>query len=321
MTQMSVPKTILVTGATGFIGNILCEKLRDLGYVVRRALRHQSQFDGIVVGELAPDTDWSRALDGVDCVVHLAALVHLRGRGNTIDLNEYRRVNVEATLNLARQASGIGVKRFIFLSSIKVNGESTEPNKPFRADSLVQPKDPYAVSKWEAEQGLYNLSQVTSMEIVCIRPPLVYGPGVKANFLTMMRWLFKGIPMPFAAIQNKRSLVGVHNLVDLIATCIQHPAAANQTFLVSDDNDLSTTELLRRTAIAMKVPIRLFSLPVGLLRQLAYIFGKREIADRLFDSLQVDIGKTKQLLGWVPPFDTDEELAKTASAFLSNVIQ
>jgi nucleoside-diphosphate-sugar epimerase len=227
-------------------------------------------------------------------------------------LTEFRKVNVEGTLRLARRAAESGVKRFIFISSIKVNGESTVLGKPFKANDFPAPADPYGVSKYEAEEALKQLSLDTGMEVVIIRPPLVYGPGVKANFLSMMRWLERGVPLPLGAIKNRRSLVAIGNLVDLAITCISHPAAANQTFLVSDGEDLSTTQLLRRMADALKVRAHLLPIPEAGLRLGALLLGKKAIADRLCGSLQVDIGKTCSMLNWLPPVSVDKALQRTA---------
>jgi UDP-glucose 4-epimerase len=230
-------------------------------------------------------------------------------------LSAFRTVNVEGTLNLARQAAAAGVQRFIFISSIKVNGEGTTPGSAFTADDEPAPADPYGVSKMEAEQGLRELAAQTSMDVVIIRPVLVYGPGVKANFLNMMRWLDKGIPLPFGAIYNSRSLVALDNLVDLVLTCIEHPAAANQTFLVSDGDDLSTTELLSKMAKALNKPARLIPVPSWMLQGGAALLGKKGLSQRLCGSLQVDIAKTRNLLGWVPPVSVDAALAATARHF------
>lgn len=230
-------------------------------------------------------------------------------------LVEFRKANVDGTLSLARQAAAAGVQRFIFISSIKVNGEGTELGYPYRADDTPAPQDPYGVSKMEAEQGLRALAAETGMEVVIIRPVLVYGPGVKANFRSMMSWLRKGIPLPLGATGNKRSLVAVDNLVDLIATCIDHPAAANQTFLVSDGEDLSTTQLLQRMGSALGRPARLLPVPASLLQAGAAMLGRRAIAQRLCGSLQVDICKTRERLAWAPPVSVDDALRKTARAF------
>jgi UDP-glucose 4-epimerase len=233
-------------------------------------------------------------------------------------LAAFRRVNVRGTLRLAEQAAQCGVRRFIYLSSIKVNGEGTWPGRPYTADDQPAPLDPYGVSKLEAEHGLQVLAVKTGMEIVIIRPVLVYGPGVKANFRSMMAWLNRGVPLPLGAITNKRSLVALDNLVDLIMTCIHHPAAANQVFLVSDDEDLSTSELLRRMARALGRPARLLPLPMWILKGTAQLLGKRALSQRLCGSLQVDIDKTKSLLEWTPAISVDGALAKTAKDFLEH---
>jgi len=225
-------------------------------------------------------------------------------------LAAYRETNVAGTLNLARQAAAMGIKRFVFLSSIKVNGEQTQIGRPFTPNDIPNPTDPYGISKAEAEEGLRQIADQTGMEVVIIRPVLVYGPGVKGNFLSMMRWLNKGIPLPLGAINNARSLVSLDNLVDLIVTCLNHPAAANQTFLVSDGEDVSTTTLLRKTAAAMGKSARLVPVPAHLLELGSAVLGKQEMAQRLCGSLQVEIEKTRRLLGWQPPLTLDEGLLK-----------
>ena len=266
----------------------------------------------VVVDGVDDKTDWRDELVDCDVVVHLAARVHVMYDASIDPLAEFRRVNVQGTLNLARQAAASGVRRFVFISSIKVNGEATQPGQPFTADDAPAPLDAYGISKMEAEQGLRELAAQTGMEVVIIRPPLVYGPGVKANFAAMMRWLQRGVPLPLGAIHNQRSLVALDNLVDLIVTCLTHPAAANQTFLVSDDEDVSTTELLRRMGQAMGKPARLLPVPVSWLKVGAAMVGKRDAAQRLSGSLQVDIEKTCRLLGWVPPISLDEGLRRAA---------
>jgi len=310
---------VLVTGATGFIGQALCRRIREDGGQLRRALRGADEQDGVVVGDLSPATDWSAALTGVDCVVHLAARVHVMGDHSIDPLSEFRRVNVGGTLNLARQAVAAGVRRLVFISSIKVNGELTQPGCLFSADDIPAPVDPYGASKYEAETGLLALASATGMEVVIIRPPLVYGPRVRANFLTMMRWLYAGVPLPFGAIHNLRSLVGLDNLIDLIVTCLDHPAAANQVFLVSDGEDLSTTGMLQRTAAAMGKPARLVPVPQDWLAHGLRLLGKRDLAQRLCGSLQVDISKSHELLGWIPPVSVDEGLGKAVDAFLRSM--
>jgi nucleoside-diphosphate-sugar epimerase len=265
-----------------------------------------------VTGDLEPAADWSVALAGISAVVHLAARVHVMADTAANPLEEFRRVNVQGTLNLARQAAAAGVRRFVFVSSIKVNGEATQPGFPFTADDAPAPLDAYGVSKMEAEQGLREIARQTGMDVVIIRPPLVYGPGVKANFAAMMRWLKRGVPLPLGAIHNQRSLVALDNLVDLIVTCITHPAAANPIFPVSDGEDVSTTGLLRRMGQAMGRPARLIPVPAGLLKLAATVLGKPDVAQRLCGSLPVDIEKTRRLLGWTPPLSLDEGLRRAA---------
>jgi len=263
--------------------------------------------------------DWTLALAGVEVIIHTAARVHVMKDKAINPLIEFRTTNVTGTLTLARQAAQVGVKRFIFISSIKVNGEGTLLGCPYTADDAPAPVDPYGISKMEAEQGLKALAAETGMEVVIIRPVLVYGPGVKANFRSMMHWLNKGVLLPLGAINNRRSLVAINNLVDLIVTCIDHPAAANQIFLVSDGEDLSTTELLGRMAKALGKPARLLPVPSFLLRAGAALIRKNNIAQRLCGSLQVDIEKTRSLLGWNPPVSVDEALKRTAKSFQSSL--
>ncbi len=314
---------ILVTGATGFVGKALVQRLladdpsRCVVVAVRRDdQRWTERVLPRVTGDLEPSIDWSTALADVSAIVHCAARVHVMDDTAANPLEVFRCVNVQSTLNLARQAAAAGVQRFVFVSSIKVNGEATELDQPFTADDESAPLDPYGVSKMEAEQGLRDIAAQTGMEVVIIRPPLVYGPGVKANFQTMMRWLARGVPLPLGAIHNRRSMVALGNLVDLIVTCIDHPAAANQTFLVSDGEDLSTTQLLQRLGRALGKPAWLVPVPAMLLKAGAALVGKPAIAQRLCGSLQVDISKTQQLLGWVPPLSVDEGLKRAAEGYL-----
>ena len=310
---------ILVTGATGFVGKAVVRRLlaEDASRRVVVAVRRDNQqwperVLPRVTGDLEPSTDWSPALEGVAAVVHCAARVHVMADTAANPLDEFRRVNVQGTLNLVRQAAAVGVRRFVFVSSIKVNGEGTQPGHPFTPDDVPAPLDDYGVSKMEAENVLREIAGQTGMELVIIRPPLVHGPGVKANFAAMMRWLKRGIPLPLGAIHNQRSLVALDNLVDLIVTCLTHPAAANQTFLVSDGEDVSTTELLRRMGQAMGRPARLIPVPASWLKLGAAMVGKPDVAQRLCGSLQVDIEKTRRLLGWTPPLSLDEGLRRAA---------
>jgi nucleoside-diphosphate-sugar epimerase len=315
---------ILVTGATGFVGKALVQRLvaakgfPRVAVAVRRAdgLQWPAGVLPLVTGDLIPNTDWSAALIGVSAIVHCAARVHVMAETAANPLDEFRRINVEGTLNLARQAAAAGVRRFVFMSSIKVNGEATALGVPFSADDIAAPIDPYGVSKMEAEQGLREIAAQTDMEVVIIRPPLVYGPGVKANFKAMMRWLRRGVPLPLGAIQNKRSLVALDNLIDLILTCLVHQAAANQTFLVSDGEDLSTTSLLKRMGVALGKPARLIPVSPTALQLGATLFGKPSVAQRLCGSLQVDISKTRRLLDWTPPLSVDEGLRQVAKEYL-----
>lgn len=286
------------------------------GAVRRSSPNTMGRSNLVSVGDLAGDTDWRVALSDMNAVVHTAARVHMMDDRAADPLAEYRRVNADSTLNLARQAVSSGVRRFVFLSSIKVNGESTPLDRPFNADDQPKPNDAYAVSKHEAEEGLRQLGKETGLEVVIIRPVLVYGPGVRANFLSMMRWLDRGLLLPFGAIHNSRSLVAVANLVDLITTCLHHPAAPSQTFLVSDAEDLSTPELLRRTGAAMGRPARLIPVSELVLRSSAKIVGKAAVGERLCGSLRVDIGKTRRLLGWSPPVSVDRALRETVRYFL-----
>lgn len=310
---------VLMTGANGFVGRSLLARMDERSVPVRAAARCDlSGRDTFRVGEVDGSTPWAQALQGCASVVHLAARVHVMEDRLADPLAEFRRINFEGTLNLARQAAQAGVTRFVYMSSIKVNGEATTAGRPFMADDPANPVGPYSTSKAEAEEGLRLLAKETGMEVVIIRPVLVYGPGVKANFLSMMRWIKKRFPLPLGAIHNSRSLVAVDNLVDLVITCLRHPAAGNQIFLVSDGEDLSTTDLLRRTATAMGTRSRLLPVPTSFLEAVAAIVGKREMAQRLCGALQVDIEKTRRLLDWSPPVSVDHALRETVDYFLTH---
>lgn len=312
---------ILLTGATGFIGSGVLRHAAnrpDLRWVaaVRRPVEIRVCERVHHVGELNSSTNWREALADINVVIHAAARVHVMNDKASDPLAAFRQANVEGTLALARQAVQAGVRRFVFISSIKVNGEGSEPGRPYRADDMPMPVDAYGVSKREAEDALRELANATGMEVVIIRPVLVYGPGVKANFHSMMRWLSAGVPLPLGSIGNSRSLVYLDNLADLILTCVEHPAAGNQIFLASDGEDLSTTQLLRRLGSALGRPARLLPIPEALLRLVSSSLGRRAIAQRLCGSLQVDISKNSQLLGWTPVFSVDDALRVTARHYL-----
>ena len=270
------------------------------------------------VSDISDDTDWRESLTGVDVVVHAAARVHVMQEDSAQSIEDFRTVNVKGTLCLARQAVAAGAKRFIYISSIKVNGETTPLGHAFSAGDTPLPSDAYGISKHEAEQQLMQLAQTGAIEVVIIRPVLIYGPGVSANFRQMMHWLTKGIPMPFGSVHNLRSLVSLNNVVDLVTTCVDHPRAANQVFLVSDDEDVSTTQLMQRLLTFLGRKTWLIPVPVSLLKFFARLVGRGAVAQRLFGSLQVDIKKNRELLGWRPPFTLDEGLKATAEHFLES---
>lgn len=324
---------LLITGTTGFIGSHLMEqtlrKKYDVTAIARVEKIAECQLLDVNIdnndtlnwhaGELRADYDWLTSLQYIDCIIHCAARVHVMNENNDDPLAAFRAVNTQGTLRLAQQAAESGVKRFIFISSIKVNGESTEIGSPFTPHDNHIPSDQYGLSKYEAEVGLREIAQKSGMEVVIIRPPLVYGPAVQGNFLSMLKWMNKGLPLPLGGIaDNKRSLVSLSNLVDLIITCIEHPNAANQTFLVSDDNDLSTTQLLAYITKALKVSNRLLPIPSSWLKGAAILINKPAIAQRLCGSLQVDISHTKELLNWTPPYSQAACLRETANHFLVN---
>lgn len=308
-----------LTGSTGFLGEELLKKLQFTKKNVKCFGRKKSPLivnDDFYRGELVASAEYKDFLYPMQTLIHCAARAHVMNNKSINPLEYFREVNTLGTLNLAQQAADAGVKRFIFISSIKVNGESTELGFPFTPNDIFIPSDPYGLSKYEAEIGLREIGKKTGMEVVIIRPPLVYGPGVKANFASMMKWVNKGIPLPLGGIkENKRSLVSLNNLVDLIITCIEHPNAANQTFLVSDDNDLSTTQLLINMATALDVSNRLLPIPGSWFTLATRLIGKTSISRRLCSSLQVDISKTKELLNWQPPYSDTECMKKTADAF------
>jgi len=309
---------ILVTGATGFVGRAVLRALEQTEHPVSAVVRTPADLPSSVrihrIDGIGPNLDLAEACRGCGAVLHLAARVHVMDDQSGDPLAEYRRINVGGTTALARQAAAAGVRRFVYVSSIKVNGESTPDGQPFSETQVPAPTDPYGISKLEAEQAVFDVGASTGMEVVVVRPPLVYGAGVKANFLSMMKWLARGLPLPLGAIHhNRRSLVGLDNLTDFLITCLHHPGAANQVFVVSDGEDLSTTELLRRTARALGVPARLVPLPASLIGAGAAMLGKRSAFQRLCGSLQVDISKARRLLAWNPSFTVDEELRRATS--------
>ena len=318
---------LLVTGATGFLGSRLLSLAAVQNYQLSaiardtKLSRMKSTHPGVKwhKGDFVSGFDWKEALVDVNCIVHCAARVHQMVEDQeSLQLN-YDETNFHATVNFAKQAAQAGVERFIFISTIKVNGESTEIGFPFKPDDNHVPNDPYGLSKYKAEVGLLKIAEETGMEVVIIRPPLVYGPGVKANFASMMKWMNKGLPLPLGGIKgNKRSLVSVDNLADLIITCIDHPNAANQIFLVSDDENISTSQLLSNMATALGASNRLLPVPSLFFILVAKLIGKPAISQRLCGSLQVDVAKTKEMLNWYPPYSAAECMKKTANAFLEN---
>jgi nucleoside-diphosphate-sugar epimerase len=304
---------VLVNGSSGFVGKALIPALLPRGHKPAEALRRAEENpDGrlttVVVGNIDGATSWSKALQSAEAVIHLAARVHIMRDSADDPLAEFRRVNTEGTLHLARQAAEAGVRRFIFLSTIGVNGNSTLHGRVFTPTDMPSPHDPYSMSKYEAEIGLHSIAQSTGMEVVIIRPPLVYGANAPGNFGKLTRLVGKSFPLPLGSINNRRSFVGIDNLVDFIVTCLEHPAAANETLMVSDGEDLSTPDLIRRMARAMNRPARLLPVPVWALKAGALLLGKGDAVQRLCGNLQVDISKSRTLLGWNPPISVDEGL-------------
>jgi len=303
---------VLITGANGFVGRALVSALSGAGHTVVPAVRRATGLPNqVLVGELGPATDWDGALAGCEAVVHLAARVHVMRDEASDPLAEFRRVNSEGTLKLAREAVKAEVKRFVFISTVKVNGEGRD--EPYRETDVPAPEDAYAVSKWEAEQGLHRIAQETGLEVVILRPPLVYGPGVKANFLRLRHIVQRGWPLPLGAIRNRRSLLYLGNFVDAIRLCVEHPAAAGQTFLLDDGEAVSTPDLVRALATAMGRPARLLAVPVGMLEFVGALLGKRAAVARLAGSLYVDSAAIRSRLGWTPPFSMEAGLAATVA--------
>jgi len=312
---------IIVTGASGFIGQALCAALLATGHTVRAAVRSLDSMpstdglDIVAVGEVGAQTDWSAALAAADCVIHCAARAHVMEETEANALSAYRSVNVAGTRRLAVQAAALSVRRLVFLSSIGVLGIHTNDRGPFFVSDSPKPVEDYAISKWEAEQALWVVSAQTGLEVVVVRSPLVYGLGVKGNLLRLLRWVARGVPLPLGAVRNQRSLVGLSNLVDLLLRCAEHSDAAGQTFLVSDGYDLSTPQLIGLMAEGMNRPARLLSVPVVVLQATCSLLGKRGEIDRLVGSLQVDSGQTQAQLGWTPPVPVEDGVREMARCY------
>lgn len=309
----------LITGANGFVGRPLCVELLRQGKSVRAALRSANKagenIEIAVVGSIDGETDWTEALRNVDVVIHLAARVHVMRDVSADPLADFLKVNLHGTENLAQQAARAGVKRLVYVSSIKVNGEATYGGTKFTETDEPFPQDPYGTSKMEAEQALHRIAQETGMEVAIVRPPLMYGAEVKGNFAQMLKILAKGMPLPLASVHNQRSLVYVENLVDALIACATHPAATGQTYLVSDGEDVSTPDLLRQLGAAMNHPARLFPCPQALLKLMGLLTGKSDQVERLIGSLIIDSSKIRRELGWTPPFSIEQALAETAKWF------
>ena len=314
-------KKILVTGANGFVGRALCVEAIVRGMQVRGGVRHQCDLpagiERLIVGEINENTNWQRALNGCDVLVHLAARVHVMRESAKNPLEEFRRVNVQGTEHLARSAVASGVKRFVYVSSIKVNGEETLGGKSYAERDMPTPHDAYGTSKWEAEQALHRVAEETGLEVVIVRPPLVYGAGVKGNFAQLLSVLARGIPLPLASIKNHRDLIYVGNLVDALVACATHSNAAGQTYLVSDGEGVSTPDLIRNLANALGKSNVVFPFPMSVMRFCAGLFDKSSALDRLTQSLQVDSSKISKELGWQPPYTMQQGLRATADWYLA----
>lgn len=310
---------ILVTGANGFVGSACCARLLERGFGLHAATRSPSfelpsskSLKNFVVGDIDRATNWMPAVTGVEVVIHLAARVHVMDDNAEDPLAEFLKVNLDATMSLARQAATAGVRRFVYLSSIKVNGETSSVEKPFLETDVPSPQDPYAISKLRAEKALQDISLETGMELVIVRPPLVYGPGVRANFAKLMKSVQKGIPLPLGCVENKRSLVFVGNLCDALIECAMHPAAAGRTYLVSDGEDVSSAELARRLAQSFRRSAILLPIPMSLMALGAKLLGKQAVIDRLTQSLVIDSSRIREDLGWKPAYTLTQGLKITA---------
>ncbi|MFO7667160.1 MAG: SDR family oxidoreductase [Desulfobacterales bacterium] len=312
--------SVLITGADGFIGKALCAEMVSMGWKVRASVRSlnkiksiSKEIEIIETGSIGPDTDWSHAFDNVVSIVHLAGLVHVMEDSSSYSLSKYRIVNTAGTEKLARSAASSGVRRFVFMSTVKVNGEGREA--PYTEDDISAPADSYSISKWEAEYKIKEIARETGMETVIIRAPMIYGPEVKANFLKLLKTIDRGVPMPLVGIKNRRSMIYIGNLVNLIIACMNHPKAAGQTYLVSDGEDVSTPELVRQIAKALGKSPKLFYLPIFMLRLAGIITGKSQQIERLTGSLTIDSSKIRKELNWSPPFTMIHGLKQTAEWF------
>lgn len=310
---------ILITGANGFIGKAVKKDLTGRGRPVRGAVRRDSGEGGRVIGDIGPETDWREHLAGVDTVIHTAARVHVANDSASDSLDRFRRINAAGTRRLAEEAAGNGVKRLVFTSSIKVNGESTDgcgPDQFFTPLDEPRPADAYALSKLEAEQALQDVARRTGLEVVIIRPPLVYGPGVRANFRRLMHLVYKGVPLPLASVDNRRSMAALDNLVDLLIRCVDHPEAAGRTFLVSDGQDLSTPELIRLIARAMNRKALIFPFSKRLLKGAGAVTGLSGVVNRLTGSLRADIACTRNTLDWEPPVSVERGVRSAVDSYI-----
>ena len=314
---------VLITGANGFVGTVLCRSLIKKSHSVRCVVRERREYlnfskdvDIYSVGEIGPSTIWAEALRDIDIIVHLASRVHVMKDESLSPLDEYRRVNTEGTKRLAFMAALAGIQRLVYVSTVKVNGEFTH-EQPFNEDDTPNPLDPYGISKWEAEVALRHISSEKGLQVTVIRPPLVYGPEVKANFLQLLDMVNKNIPLPLLLVNNKRSMIYIENLVDAIIKCIEHPKAANQTFLVSDGQDISTPDLIKMIAKAMGKKPRLLPVPSVALKVLGRITGKQSEVERLIGNLQIDSSKIRNTLDWKPSFTVEEGISETVKWYIN----
>lgn len=316
---------ILVTGADGFVGSALCPSLEAEGLDVRRAVwkvtgSHNPAYKWVATGDIGPGTDWHALLDGVQVVIHLANRAHVMSETAAHPLREFRRVNTQGTLRLAEQAQAQGIRRFVFVSSIGVHGEVTPRGQRWTEGSPAKPANDYTLSKWEAEVSLQELAARTGWDVVVVRPPLVYGPSVPGNFLRLLHLAVRRLPLPLASVHNRRSFVAISNLVDFLKDCATHPAAANQTFLISDGEDISTAQLVQKLGYYLGIPQRLFPFPIFAMEWVGKLTGKSRTINSLFGNLCVDISKAQQLLDWHPVINMDEQLAQTAAWYRKNYL-